>query len=161
MRERDSREGDDAPGGEQCRLLLGSMLAIAVFSGVVVTEAERNFAAVTVVDETTASVETAAANGDGASIIIAVQNTMGQPLRLQYVHLTVEGADGRSSASVPYNGYETLPPGESTLTTGITERQFEGDARVGDSVIVSGHLAVEVYNAYRFQVPIDEREVTL
>lgn len=143
------------------RLLLGSLLALAVLSGAVVVEAERNYAAVTAVEGTEASVESATADDDGVSITIAVRNTMGEPLRLQYVHLRVERANGTTSTSVPYNGYETLAAGESTLRTGVTERQFDDDPQADETVVVSGHLAVEVYNAYRFKVPIDEREVTL
>lgn len=143
------------------RLLLGSLLAVAIFSGAVVAEAERNYAAVTAVEETVASVEAASADGDGVSIAISVRNTMGEPLRLQYVHLRLDRANGSASTSVPYNGYETIPPGESTLTTGITDRQFEGEPESGETVVVDGHLVVEVYNGYRFEIPIDSREVTL
>ena len=143
------------------RLFLGSLVVLAVLSGAVVAEAERNYAAVSSVETTDARVVSASVDDGGMLLTIAVDNEMGERLRVQYVHLSVQWADGSVSASVPYNGYETLPPGESRLSPGIGTRQFESLPEPGETVVVDGYVAVEVYNGYRFEVPIAEREVTL
>ena len=143
------------------RLLLGSLVILAVLSGAVVAEAERNYAAVSSVEATDARVASASVDDGGMLFTISVDNEMGEHLRVQFVHLSVRRADGTVSASVPYNGYETLPPGESRLSPGISARQFESPPEPGETVVVDGYLSVEVYNDYRFEVPIAEREVTL
>lgn len=143
------------------RHLLGSLLIVAVLSGGVVAEAERNYAAVTDVEGTTASVASATADGDGVSVTLTVDNGMGEALRIQYVYLTVSRENGTATTSVPYQGYERLPQGESTLRTGVPARQFDEAPAPGETVTVRGYLAVEVYNGYRFEIPIAEREVTL
>lgn len=143
------------------RLVAGSLLVIALFSGAVVVEAERNYAAVTAVERTDARVDAVWTAGGDLEVRIAVENSMPEALRLQFAHLTVERVNHTDAASVPYNGYRTLPPGQSTLTTGIPERKLTGGLSPGETVVVGGYLSVEVFNGYRFDVPVEKREVTL
>lgn len=141
--------------------MLGSLVIIALFSAAVVAEAERNYAAVTEVEQTEAQVDTVSMVEGDLEVRITVDNSMPEALRLQFVHLTVERNNHTDAASVPYKGYRTLPPGTSTLSTGIPERHLTGGLSPGETVVVGGYLSVEVFNGYRFEVPIDERAVTL
>lgn len=143
------------------RHVLGSLLGITLFSGAVVAEAEHNYATVTALTETHARVEWARADDGGLQVRLAAHNSMNEPLRVQYVHLEIDHADGIDSASVPYNGIRSLPPGDSTLSPSIPERKITGQLEAGDSITVSGGVAVDVYNEYRFEIPIEPQEVEL
>lgn len=143
------------------RLLFGSLVLLAALSAAVVVEAERNYAAVTAVEETTASVESVDVVAGGLDVVVAVDNRMTDSLRVQFVHLSVERANSTAKASTPYNGHRTLPPGRSRVTAGIPPRQLSEPFVPGERVTVDGYLSVEVYNGYRFEVPIEPREVTL
>lgn len=143
------------------RLLFGSLFVIAVLSGVVVAEAQYNYASVTDLERTTAHVERVSAVDGGLQVELVVENSMNERLRIQYVHLNVNRTNHSDSASVPINGYRTLAPGRSTLTVTVPERQVTGELEARETMIVDGRIAVEVYNGYQFEVPIDPEEVTV
>lgn len=143
------------------RGLLASLFVLALLSGAVVVEAERNYANVTSVEQTDARVANVAADDGALQVRLAVENRMGEPLRLQFVHLEVNRTDHTDAASVPFNGYRTLPAGRATLTVGVPPRQLTGTLGENETVVVGGYVAVEVYNGYRFEVPFGPTEVTL
>lgn len=143
------------------RLLLGSLLVIALFSVGVVAEAERNYATVTEIEDTSATAASVSIDDGGVLVELAVENTMTEDLRVEFVHLSVRRANTTTEASVPYNGYRTVESGEDTLTAGIPERQFETPLESGETVRVEGFVAVEVYNGYRFRITLEPTEVPL
>ncbi|MFB6201766.1 MAG: hypothetical protein ABEI98_07125 [Halorhabdus sp.] len=143
------------------RLLLGSLVVLAALSGAVVVEAERNYAAVTSVEQSTASVGSATATDGGVQVEVVVKNEMPEPLRVQYVRLVLHRPNATDAASIPYQGTRSLAPGEATLTMTVPERQLTGTVSAGETLRVDGYVAVAVFNGYRFQIAIEEREVTL
>lgn len=142
------------------RIVTVSLVALTLLSVGVVAEAERNYANVTSLDESTASVVDAEFD-DGVVVTIRVHNSMNRPVRIQYVHIDLSHDDGRGSASTPYQGYKSLSPGTGTVTGYVPARLISGNLSQGDDVTVTGTISVQVYNDYRFEIPIEEREVTL
>jgi len=126
----------------------------------VVAEAERNYANVTELDESTASVVDAEFD-DGVVVTIRVHNSMNRPVRIQYVYVDLTHDDGRGASSTPYQGYKSLSPGTGAVTGYVPTRLISGNLSDGDTITVSGRVAVRVYNDYRFEIPIEKREVTL
>ncbi|NHX37964.1 MULTISPECIES: hypothetical protein [Halolamina] len=143
------------------RLLLGSLVVLAALSGVVVVEAEQNYAAVTAGDPSTATVGSATATDDGVQIEVVVVNEMPEPLKVQYVRIVLHRPNATDAASIPYKGARSVAPGESTLTMTVPERQLSGNVSAWERVHIDGYVAVAVYNDHRFQVSIKERKVTL
>ncbi|WP_373189729.1 hypothetical protein [Halolamina sp.] len=143
------------------RYLLGSLVVIAMLSGVVVAEAERNYVAVTSVSQSTASVGSVSQTDDGLRIQVVVENSMNEPLRVQYVRLKLDRRNYTDATSFPYQGRRTLPPGESSMMMTVPTRQLSGDLSEDTTLVVEGFVAVEVYNGYRFEIPIEPTEVTL
>lgn len=143
------------------RRLFATLLVAALLSGAVVVEAERNYAAVASVEEAEARVDGVSTVDGRLQVRLAVRNTMNEPLRVQFVHLEADRANHTDAASIPYNGYRRLPPGRTALTVGIPSRQLTGSLGDGETMVVSGYLEVEVYNGYRFEIPIEPTEVTL
>lgn len=142
------------------RTVTVSLVVLTLFSVGVVAEAERNYANVTSLDESTASIVDAEFD-DGVVVTIRVHNSMNRPLRVQYVHVDLSHEDGRGAASTPYQGYQSLSPGTGTVKAYVPARLISGNLSEGDDVTVTGTVAVRVYNDYRFEIPIEQREVTL
>lgn len=143
------------------RHLLASLVVIALLSGGVVAEAEQNYTAVTSVEQTSASVGSVTETDGDLQVEIVVENTMDDPLRVQYVRLELEHQNATDAASIPYQGHRQLPAGQSTMTMTVPDRQLSGSLSTGTTLVVEGFVAVEVYNGYRFEIPIEPREVTL
>ncbi|MFB6221087.1 MAG: hypothetical protein ABEH90_06575 [Halolamina sp.] len=143
------------------RYFLSSLLGVAAFSGAVVAEAEHNYATITRRDEAAARVDDVSPADGALRVTLAVENPMNEGLRVQYVHIEVSRRESVDAASFPYNGSRTLAPGRSTLTPTVPERQLTGELTDGEPMTVTGYLAVEVYNEYRFEIPIEPAEVTL
>lgn len=143
------------------RHLLGSLIVIALLSGAVVAEAERNYHRVTAVEENTATVSSVTLVNEGLEVEVAVHNAMSEPLRVQYVHLELDRENHTDATSVPYNGYRSLLPGQSTLVMTVASRQLSGTVTEGETVTISGFVAVEVFNGYRFKITIEPTEVTV
>lgn len=142
------------------RAVTVSLVALTLLSVGVVAEAERNYANVTSLDESTASVVDAEFD-DGVVVTIQVHNSMNRPIRIQYVHVDVTHDGGRGAASTPYQGYESISPGTGTVKGYVPARLISGTLSAGDDVTVTGTVTVRVYNDYRFEIPIEQREVTL
>jgi len=142
------------------RTVAVSLVVLTLLSVGVVAEAERNYATVTDLDESTASVVDAELD-EGVVVTIRVHNSMNRPVRVQYVHVDLAHEGGRGAASTPYQGYRTLAPGTGTLTGHVPSRLVRGNLSRGDDVAVSGTVAVRVYNDFRFEISIEQREVTL
>lgn len=143
------------------RHLLGSLVIVALLSGVVVAEAERNYATVTSVAQSGASVDSVTETADGLHVHITVENTMNEPLRVQYVRLEFNQGNYTDAASIPYQGRRTLATESSSITMRVPARQISGELSAGTTLVVEGFVAIEVYNGYRFEIPIEPREVTL
>lgn len=137
-----------------------SLLFLTLISVGAVAEAERNYATVAERGDSTAAVDGVALDG-GVELSIRVYNSMNRPLRIQYVTVDLSHADGHGGSSTPYNGYRTVDPGVETLTVSVPERLVGGSLSAGDTVTIRGTVVVEVYNDYRFDIPIDSTEVTL
>ncbi|MFC6941958.1 hypothetical protein ACFQE8_18590 [Salinirubellus sp. GCM10025818] len=142
------------------RLVLASLVALALLSVVVVAEAERNYATVTTLDRSTASVVDATLE-ERAVVTLRVHNSMRRAVRVEYVTISLSGDNASGLASTPYNEHRKLPPGEERITGVVPLRQVDGELAEGDRVTVGGSVAVRVYNAYRFEIPIEPTEVTL
>lgn len=143
------------------RYLLGSLLVVALLSGAVIAEAERNYATVSSATGSSGTVEAVSQTDGGLQVEIAVENTMNEPLRVQYVRLEFDQENYTDAASIPYQGRRTLATGVSTMTMTVPSRQISGELSAGTTLVVEGFVAVEVYNGYRFEIPIEPREVTL
>lgn len=141
-------------------LVTASLLFFTLVSVGVVAEAERNYATVAERDDSTAAVDGVALD-DGLELSVRVYNSMNRPLRVQYVNIDLSHDDGRGGSSTPYNGYRTVDPGAETLTVSVPERLMGGPLSRGDTVRLRGTVVVEVYNNYRFDIPIEPTEVTL
>lgn len=141
-------------------LVTVSLLVLTLVSVGVVAEAERNYATVTERDDSTAAVSDVVLDG-GIELSVRVHNSMNRPLRVQYVHVDLAHDEGNGGSSTPYNGYRTVGPGTETLVVSVPERLTGGPLSEGDTVTVSGTVVVEVYNDYRFEIPIEPTEVTL
>lgn len=139
---------------------MASLVVLTLLSVGVVAEAERNYAAVTERDGSTASVSDVAFD-ERLEVTLRIHNSMNRPVRLQYVHVDLHHDEGNGGSSTSFNGYRTLDPGTETVTVSVPSRLVGGSLSQGDNVTVSGTVAVEVYNGYRFEIPIDSREVTL
>lgn len=137
-----------------------SLVVLTLLSIGVVAEAERNYANVSSLDESTASVADAEFD-EGVVVTIRVHNSMNRPLRIQDLHVDISHDDGRGAASTPYQGYRSLSPGTETVKGYVPERLISGNLSAGDEITVKGTITVRVYNDYRFQIPIEEAEVTL
>lgn len=138
----------------------GSLVLLTLLSVGVVAEAERNYATVTERDDSTARVDEVVLD-EGLELSIRVQNSMNRQLRVQYVHIDLAHHEGNGGSSTPYNGHRRIAAGTETLVVSVPERLTGGSLSEGDSVTVSGAVAVEVYNAYRFEIAIEPTEVTL
>lgn len=143
------------------RVVGASLLIVALFTGGVIVEAEHNYAAVADRDRTTAALVTASAEEGAIEVRIRVHNSMDEPLRLQYVHLEAIRRNATDSASTPYGGSKIVRPGNATLDVQISARQVTGDIAPNEDARIGGEVVVTVYNAYRFTIPIEDREVTL
>ncbi|GAA0256719.1 hypothetical protein [Haladaptatus pallidirubidus] len=143
------------------RRVVASLLAIALLSGAVIAEAEQNYASVTSRDETSAGI--ADTNIENGALVadLRVNSSMNEPLRIQYVHLTVAHPGYNDSASTPFKGQRSLLPGENDLKVDIPARQVSGNLSAGDAVTVYGEIVVSVYNGYEFDIPVERTEVTL
>lgn len=142
------------------RLGTVSLVVLTLLSVGVVAEAERNYAAVTDRDGSNASVSDVAFD-ERLEVTLRVHNSMNQPVRIQYVHVDLHHAEGTGGSSTSFNGYRTLDPGTETMTVFVPARLVGGSLSQGDRVTVSGTVAVQVYNGYRFEIPIDSREVEI
>jgi hypothetical protein len=147
--------------GDRSVVLAASLVLLALLSGVVLAEAEANYQNVTSRDQTTATVNSVDLTDDGVRVVLQVHNSMEEPLRVQYVHIVLDRENATDAASVPYNGYRTLPPGDGLVTGGVPGRQTTGTISEGDTFTVRGTVAVEVYNRYRFEIPVEPTEVTI
>jgi hypothetical protein len=147
--------------GVTSRLVVASLLSLALVSGVVIAESERNYASVADRDRTTATVVDATADRGGIVADLLIHNSMNEPLRIRYVSLRSVRANVTDSASTPFREARTLPPGETTLQVGIPARQVAGNVSGGETARIGGTVVVVVYNGYEFEIPIEEREVTL
>lgn len=141
------------------RLAVASLVVLAAVSLGVVVEAERNYATVAAADDSTAAVDRVAVDED-VTVTVRVYNSMRRPLRVEYATVDLSHAEGGGGSSTPYGGRRTLPPGNGTLTVTVPARLVDGSLSAGDSLTVGGVVAVRVYNGYRFEIPIDAREVT-
>lgn len=139
---------------------MASLVVLTLLSVGVVAEAERNYAAVTERDGSTASVSDVAFD-ERLEVTLRVHNSLNQPVRLQYVHVDLHHGEGTGGSSTPFNGYRTLDPGTETVTVSVPSRLVGGSLSRGDEVTVSGTVAVKVYNGYQFEIPIDIREVKI
>ena len=143
------------------RRVVASLLLVALLSGAVVAEAERNYASVTGRDETTATVADVRVEDGAIAVDLRVNSSMNEALRIRYVHLTVARPGHIDGASTPFKGLRSLSPGGNDLGVSIPARQISGTVSPGDTATVTGEIAVSVYNGYEFTVPIEEAEVTL
>ena len=143
------------------RQAMALLLFVTLLSGAVVVEAERNYASVTSRDETTAVIVDARVEHGTLAVDLRVNNLMNEPLRIQYVYLSVSRSEHTDGASTPFKGMRSLSSGENDLTIHIPARQISGNVSVGDSATVSGEIMISVYNGYEFAIPIEEREMTL
>lgn len=137
-----------------------SLITLTLLSVGVIAEAERNYVNVTDLDESTASVVDAKFD-DGVVVTIQVHNSMNRPIRIQYVHVDLTHTDGRGAASTPYQGYRSISSGTGTVKGYVPARLISGNLSEGDEITVTGTVTVQVYNDYRFEIPIEKREVTL
>jgi hypothetical protein len=142
------------------RVVAASLVALVLLSVGVVAEAERNYATVTELDASTASV-TGAEFDDGVTVTLEIHNSMNRPVRVEYVNVDLRHDGGSGGASTPYNGYRSLDPGTGSLTAHVPARLTGGELSPGKTVEVSGTVTVRVYNGYEFDIPIEPREVTL
>lgn len=141
-------------------LVTASLLLLTLVSVGAIAEAEHNYATVTEREDSTATVSNVVLD-EGLGLSIQVYNSMNRPLRVQYVHIDLAHDEGTGGSSTPYNGYRTIAPGTETLTVSVPERLTGGSLSEGDTVTVRGTVVVEVYNEYRFDIPIEPTEVTL
>ena len=147
---------------DRSALLAATLVLLALLSGAVLVEAETNYERVASRDQTTAEVASVELTDDGSVAVgVRVRNTMREPLRVQYVHVELDRANATDAASVPYNGYRTVAPGTEIVSAGVPSRQLTGTVSEGDTFTVRGTVAVEVYNRYRFEIPIEPTEVTI
>lgn len=147
---------------DRTALVAVSLVVVALLSGAVLAEAEANYERVTNRDETTASVTSVELTDDGGvAVTLRVDNTMNEPLRIQYVHVVLDRANVTDAASTPYNGYRSIPPEGGVVDAGVPGRQMSGSVAEGDTFTVRGTVAVEVYNRYRFEIPVEPAEVTI
>jgi hypothetical protein len=142
------------------RLVVVSLVGLALVSVGVIAEAERNYATVTALDRSTASVVDASLE-EGVVVGIRVHNSMNRPIRVDYVTVSLSSDDAGGLASTPYNEHRKLPPGDGRISGMVPLRQVDGELAEGDRVTVDGTVAVRVYNAYEFEIPIEPTEVTL
>jgi len=142
------------------RLVVVSLVAFALVSVGVVAEAERNYANVTALDRSTASVVDGTLD-ERVVIDLRVHNSMGRPIRVDYVTISLSGDGANGQASTPYNEHRELPAGEGRISGVVPLRQVDGELAEGDRVTVDGSVVVSVYNAYEFEIPIEPAEVTL
>ncbi|MEF8801293.1 MAG: hypothetical protein V5A38_01110 [Halolamina sp.] len=142
------------------RTVTVSLVVLTLLSVGVVAEAERNYANVITFEESTASVADAEFD-DGVVVTVRVHNSMNRPIRVQYVHVDLSHEDGRGSASTPYQGFNSISPGTGTVKGYVPARLISGNLSQGDAVTVTGTVTVRVYNDYRLEIPIEQREVTL
>jgi hypothetical protein len=140
---------------------MASLLLLALASGAVLAEAEANYERVTSRDETVATVASVELVDGDVGVVVRVENAMREPLRVQYVHVVLDRHNATDSASASYNGYRTLPPGEGTVSATVPARQTTGRVAPGEAITVRGTVAVEVYNRYRFEIPVEPAEVTV
>lgn len=137
-----------------------SLVALTLLSVGVIAEAERNYATVTALDQSTASVIDATLD-DRVVVTLRIHNSMHRPVRVDYVTITLSGDDVAGTASTPYNEHRKLLPENGQILGVVPQRQVDGDLADGDRVTVGGIVAVRVYNAYEFEIPIEPKEVTL
>lgn len=142
------------------RLVVVSLVALTLVSVGVVAEAERNYATVTALDRSTASVVDVTLE-ERVVVRLRVHNSMSRPIRVDYVTISLSSDDAGGLASTPYNEHRELPPGEGRISGVVPLRQVDGELAEGDRVTVGGSVAVHVYNAYEFEIPIEPTEVTL
>ena len=142
------------------RLVVVSLVGFALVSVGVIAEAERNYATVTALDRSTASVVDASLE-EQVVVGIRVHNSMNRPIRVDYVTVSLSSDDAGGLASTPYNEHRELPPGDGRISGIVPLRQVDGELAEGDRVTVDGTVAVRVYNAYEFEIPIEPTEVTL
>ena len=142
------------------RLVVVSLVGFALVSVGVIAEAERNYATVTALDRSTASVVDASLE-EQVVVGIRVHNSMNRPIRVDYVTVSLSSDDAGGLASTPYKEHRELPPGYGRISGIVPLRQVDGELAEGDRVTVDGTVAVRVYNAYEFEIPIEPTEVTL
>lgn len=146
---------------DRSTLVAASLLLFALLSGGVLVEAEANYERVANRDETVATVAAVELVDGDVVVTVEVDNTMREPLRVRYVNVVLDRADATDSASMPYNGYRTLPTGEGFVNASVPARQTTGTVSPGETFTVQGTVAVEVFNRYRFEIPIEPTEVTV
>lgn len=141
------------------RVAFGSLVVCAALSGLVVAEAERNYASVTKAPSPTATIVGVDIANRDLQVGLRVENTLNRPLRVEFAHIEVDDGTDAVTVSVPYRGIASLDPGESILEPTLSARRIT-DLSLDRSLTVSGYVAVTVYRQYRIDVPIDTREVT-
>jgi hypothetical protein len=146
---------------ERSAFVAASLVLLALLSGSVLVEAETNYERVTTRDETVATVADVELVDGDVIVAVEVHNTMREPLRVRYVNVVLDRANATDSASVPYNGYLKIPAGEAIVNGSVPARQTTGTVAPGETFTVRGTVAVEVFNRYRFEIPIEPAEVTV
>lgn len=150
-------------GTPRVRVVVLSLLTITAVSTGVVFEAGTNYADIVRSEDTTAHVAAVTEHESGLEFRVAVTNPLDHPIRIEYIRLEITDADESVGVSVPFNEYESIPPGEDagTVDAFVIERRYEPLAPLGESLTVSGHLEVRAYNEYQFTIRISESEVEL
>jgi len=146
---------------ERSAFVAASLVLLALLSGSVLVEAETNYERVATRDETVATVDSVELVDGDVIVAVEVHNTMREPLRVRYVNVVLDRDNATDSASVPYNGYLTIPAGEAIVNASVPARQTTGTVTPGETFTVRGTVAVEVFNRYRFEIPIEPAEVTV
>lgn len=146
---------DTAPG--YALTLLVSLLVLVALSGGVIYEAETNYGSVINSPPPTANVFGVQEVDSGLSVVLRVQNTLNQRLRVQFVFIRVHDGQETKSISVPIQERRSIKPGQTAFEIFLQPRRVEG-LRLNSSLRFEGHIQVAVYNGHTMQVPI-EREV--
>lgn len=148
-------------GNSHVRAVVLSLLVITVVSTGVVLEAGANYADILDSDNATAHVTGVTEHESGLEFRVEVTNPLDHPIRIEYVRLEIADGDESVGVSVPFNEHASVPPSEDaeTVDAFVIERRYESLAPLGESLTVSGHLEVRVYNDYQFGISITESEV--
>lgn len=150
-------------GNSHVRAVVLSLLAIMAVSAGVVFEAEANYAAITLSDDATAHVTEVTKDESGLEFQLTVTNPLNHPVRIEYVRLEIDDGNESVGVNVPFNGYESVPPGDDVeiVDAFVIERRYERLSPIDGPLTVNGYLEVTIYNGYQFKIPIDESEVEL
>ncbi|MFB6300523.1 MAG: hypothetical protein ABEH65_09705 [Halobacteriales archaeon] len=141
------------------RILFVLLLLLVATTAAVVAEAEMNYASSVKADQAVATVSDTRRTNGGLQVRLQIENPLNRPLRIQYVSLSISDGDDLATVGIPYTLRDSLPPGTSQLTVAAGPRYLQSVSLNG-TIWIKGHIAVEVYNDFDFNVQIRRTEIT-